>query len=159
MDKPKKTISPEKAKIKAAAYCAYQERTQQQVRDKLYSYGLWEDVVEEILTALILDNFVNEERFAKSFVSGKFRLKKWGRRKILMRLKQHHLSAYCVKKGMEEIDPDEYQNTLEELITKKVAFTTEADVFKRNGKIARYLVGKGYEESLIWEAIKNRESR
>ncbi len=155
MDKSNKVISPKEAKLKAAAYCAYQERTQQQVRDKLYSYGLWEDVVEEIIAALILDNFINEERFAKSYVSGKFRIKKWGRRKILMRLKQFHLSPYCVKKGMEEIDPEEYKKTLEGLIGKKVAFTTEEDVFKRNGKIARYLVGKGYEEGLIWETIKS----
>ena len=154
MNKPQRTFSPKEAKIKAAAYCAYQERTQQQVRDKLYSYGLWEEAVEEILTALILDNFVNEERFAKSFVSGKFRIKKWGRIKILMRLKQFHLSTYCVKKGMEEIDSEEYQQTLEDLIVKKVAFSTETDVFKRNGKIARYLVGKGYEHGLIWETIK-----
>ncbi len=155
MDKPNKVFSPKEAKLKAASYCAYQERTQQQVRDKLYSYGLWEEAVEEILTALILDNFINEERFAKSFVSGKFRIKKWGRRKILMRLKQFHLSPYCVKKGMEEIDPEEYQQTLEGLIVKKVAVTTETDIFKRNGKIARYLVGKGYEEGLIWETIKS----
>lgn len=151
---PNKVFSPKEAKLKAASYCAYQERTQQQVRDKLYSYGLWEDAVEEILTALILDNFINEERFAKSFVSGKFRIKKWGRRKILMRLKQFNLSPYCVKKGMEEIDPEEYQQTLEGLIVKKVAVMTETDVFKRNGKIARYLVGKGYEDGLIWETIK-----
>ncbi len=154
MNKSQKTFTPKEAKIKAAAYCAYQERTQQQVRDKLYSYGLWEESVEEILTELILNNFVNEERFAKSFVSGKFRIKKWGRRKILMRLNQFRLSPYCVKKGMEEIDLEDYQRTLEELIVKKVAVTTETDVFKRNGKIARYLVGKGYEDGLIWETIK-----
>ena len=100
--KPKKTYDRKTAKLKAADFCAYQERSQQQVRDKLYDYGLHFDEVEEILTELIMEGFINEERFARAFIGGKFRMKKWGKQKILQSLRPHKISEYCIRKGMEE---------------------------------------------------------
>ncbi|MEQ8925876.1 MAG: RecX family transcriptional regulator, partial [Fulvivirga sp.] len=93
-EKPKKKLSPKEAKLKAADYCAYQERSQQQVRDKLYTYGLYSEDVERILSELITENFINEERFAIAYAGGKFRVKKWGRNKILQGLNQHRVSNY-----------------------------------------------------------------
>ncbi len=80
---PRKRLDPKTAKLKAADFCAYQERSQQEVRDKLYTYGLHEEEVEEVITELIIDGFISEERFAKAYAGGKFRIKGWGRRKII----------------------------------------------------------------------------
>lgn len=153
LQKNAKPLSDKEALIKASAFCAYQERTQQEVRVRLYEYGLKNDKVEEILCKLIEENFINEERFAKSFARGKFRLKKWGRIKIKLELKERGLSPYCIQKGMEEIPEEEYLATLKALTLKKAGEEKETDKFKRKHKIARYLAGKGYEPELIWETI------
>lgn len=151
--KKPKTYSYAEARVKAMAYCAYQERSQQQLRDKLYEYGLSPDEVENLIAELIGDNFINEERFAKAYAGGKFRVKKWGRHKISQGLKQHKISDYCLRKGMAEIDPDDYYDTLKELIRKKEGTLTEKDAFALKTKLARYAIGKGYEQDLVWDAI------
>jgi regulatory protein len=152
--KKNKTYTYPEAKAKAWAYCAYQERSQQEVRDKLYEYGLHSDEVENLIAELIGENFLNEERFAKAYAGGKFRVKKWGRYKIRQGLKQHRISDYCQRKGMAEIDPDEYYATLLELLRKKKESLHEKDLFTLKNKLARYVIGKGYEQDLVWEAIK-----
>lgn len=141
------------AKLKAGNYCAYQERTHQEVRDKLYALDLFRDEVEEILTELISENFINEERYAKTFASGKFRLKHWGRRKIIYALKQKHISPYCVDQAMKEIQDDEYEQTALSLIEKKRSQLSGEDSFILKNKIARYLIGKGFESELVWTLL------
>ncbi|WP_017729989.1 regulatory protein RecX [Nafulsella turpanensis] len=153
-DKNQKKYTYTEAKARAWSYCAYQERSQQQVRDKLYEYGLYPDEVESLIAELISDNFINEERFAKTYAGGKFRIKKWGRHKIRQGLKQHRISDYCLRKGMAEIDPEEYYQTLQELLLKKKKGLKEKDPFALKSKLARYAIGKGYEQDLVWEAIK-----
>jgi regulatory protein len=150
----KKTLTAKEAKLKAADFCAYQERSQQQVRDKLYDYGLHMDEVEEVLSDLIIDGFLNEERFARAFVGGKFRMKQWGRHKILQGLQQHKISEYCIKAGLEEIEEEVYQETLKNLMIKKARSITAANDYDRRNKMARFAVGRGYETALIWEVIK-----
>ena len=152
-DKKKQSLTPKEAKLKAANYCAYQERSQQEVRNKLYEYGLHPSEVEDILCELIVDGFVNEERFARQYAGGKFRLKKWGRKKIMQGLAQHKLSKYCVQAGLSEIDEDEYRITLEGLIRKKAATMQSHDAFLRKNKVAVALIAKGYEPELVWEVI------
>ncbi|MDN5215634.1 regulatory protein RecX [Fulvivirgaceae bacterium BMA12] len=144
------------AKVKAANYCAYQERTQQQVRDKLYSLGLYQSDVEEILTSLIIDNFVNEERFARTFSAGKFRIKKWGKLKIKFHLERLNLSDYCIKKGLEEIDDAEYLETLNALIARKLGSISDENIYLLNKKIAGNLIHKGFEPELVWTTLKDR---
>jgi regulatory protein len=152
--KPQKTYSPQDALAKAMSFCAYQERSRKEVREKLYSFGLEDDdEVESILDRLTKDNFLNEERFAKAFAGGKFRMKKWGRIKIRAELKMHGLSAELVRKGLEEIDPDDYESTLRDLVEKKDAQEREADPMIRKQKLIRYLLGKGYEQDLAWDAV------
>lgn len=153
--KKKKRLSEKEAKLKAADYCAYQERSQQEVRDKLYSYGLYTDAVEEIISDLITEGFINEERFAKSYCRGKFRLKKWGRNKILQGLKQHRVSDYCVRQGLAEIDEGEYLKCLADLAEKKKAQLKSEDPFIANRKTASYLIQKGYEPTLIWTHLSD----
>ena len=142
------------AKIKAGNYCAYQERTQQEVRDKLYNLGLFRDEVEEVLTQLITENFVNEERFAKTYARGKFHLKRWGKLKIMFELKRRKISPYCVKKAMLEIPEEEYEKVLDQLIEQKARDYSGNDYTTKN-KIARYLINKGYESDLVWKALND----
>jgi regulatory protein len=152
--KPKKTYDRKTAKLKAADFCAYQERSQQQVRDKLYDYGLHFDEVEEILTELIMEGFINEERFARAFIGGKFRMKKWGKQKILQSLRPHKISEYCIRKGMEEIDPEDYWQALLEHTEKKYAQLSGSSPYIIKGKLTQHLYAKGFESDLIREAVE-----
>jgi regulatory protein len=153
--KKEKVYTPKEALLKITSFCAYQERTQQEVRDKLYTYRLHQDDVEEILSKLIVENFINEERFAKTYAGSKFRQKKWGRLKILRALKEKGLSEYCIKKGMAEIEVKEYDKTLEELIKIREKKETEKNIYKRKHKIVLFLIGKGYEAEEVWEKINS----
>lgn len=143
------------AKIKAGNYCAYQERTQQEVRDKLYSLGLFRDEVEEVLTELITENYVNEERYAQTFASGKFRIKRWGKRKIEDALKQKHISSYCITQALKNIPDEEYREAIEDLIEKKRNLEATDNEYVVKNKIARYLIGKGFEPDLVWKQIND----
>ena len=144
-----------KAKVKLARYCAYRERTQQEVRDKAYEIGLRKLEVETLISELIRDNFINEARFAKVYVSDKFRLNKWGRIKILHGLNQKQLSRRCIDIGLKELDELDYKGQLEELLQKKAATVDESlDVFVRRKKIVDYVIRKGYEPELSWSIAK-----
>ena len=156
-EKRKIKLTPGIAKQKIESWCAYQERSHFEVREKLYSYGLYSSEVEQIIASLITDNFLNEERFALAYVSGKFRIKKWGRVKIKQGLKQKRVSEYCIKKGINSIDPDEYEKTLYDLIEKKAASVKEKNEFKRKSKIALYAISRGFESDLVWEALKEED--
>ena len=149
----KKSIDPTQALIKAENYCAYQERSHKEVRDKLYSYGLFKKDVEEILTRLITSGFLNEERLAKAFAGGKFRMKKWGRIKIVNELKKKAISKKCIQIGLNEIDETYYRTTLSELVKKKNKTISESNTFKRRNKLATFVIGKGYEPELVWQYI------
>jgi regulatory protein len=124
------------------------------VVDKLYKLGLYKNEVDQVLIALIQDDFLNEERFAQAFVSGKFRIKRWGRVKIKSHLKQKHISDYCIKKGMQEIDETEYFETLHYWLERKEREVEEENEFKKKGKIAAFLIQKGFESNLVWEALR-----
>jgi len=155
LSKKEKVYTRQEALLKVSSYCAYQERTQQEARDKLYGFGLNKDMVEELISKLISENFINEERFAKTYAGGKFRIKQWGRVKIKESLKTKGLSEYCIKKGLQEINPKDYLLTLLSLIEKRQEKEKEKNEYKRKHKIAQYLVGKGYESDLIWEELKD----
>lgn len=155
--KPKKKLSPAQALLKAQSSCAYQERCQQEMRDKLYEWGLYTDAVENIIADLITDNFLNEERFAKAYAGGKFRIKKWGKIKIKIELKKRKISEYCIKKAMEEITDKEYISTIKQLITKKSKEIKGGKLKVRNYKIAQYIASKGFEQNLIWDILKVEE--
>lgn len=154
--KPPFEVSLSEARIKGAAFCAYQERTQQQVRDKLFSLGLKPDDVEDIISYLITENYINEERFAKAFAGGRFRIKRWGRNKIKIALKQHGLSGYCIAKGMEEIDDVAYLKALQALAEKKRNLIKGKDNFKKIHRIAAFLIGKGFEADLVWDVLNKK---
>ncbi|PTB97922.1 RecX family transcriptional regulator [Marivirga lumbricoides] len=149
----KKIYTIKEGKAKAAKYCALQERSQQQVRDKLYEWGLFGDEVEEVISYLITENFLNEERFAVAYASGHFRMKKWGKIKIKQGLEQKKISSYCIKKGLETIDSSEYFDTLEQLLSKKFSVLKDANLYVRKQKAVKYLLQKGFEADKVWEAM------
>ncbi|MVZ67237.1 RecX family transcriptional regulator [Sphingobacterium sp. DK4209] len=149
-----KVYTPLQAKRKAESYCAYQERAQQEVRDKLYSWGLHSADVEQVISELISDNFLNEERFAKAFVSGKFRIKAWGKIKIIQHLKAKRVSKPLIQIALREIDLDEYKDKLEELIKKKIDKPISSLNLNEKAKLIRYLQSKGYESDLIFSKFK-----
>lgn len=153
-NKPKKKLTPAQALIRAQLACAYQERCHQEMRNKLYEWGLYPDAVENILANLITENFLNEERFAKAYAGGKFRIKKWGRIKIKIELRKRKLSDYCIKKGMLEIDDKDYIKTLKQIIAKKSKEVKGGSLQVRNYKIAQYAASRGFEQDLIWDIIK-----
>lgn len=154
-NKKKKWISRDDALLKLQWYCVYQDRCHQEVRKKGLDLGIYGHDLEEIITELITENFLNEERFARSYARGKFRMKKWGRDRIRRELKQRQISEYCIRKAMEEIDKlDTYHDTLRELIQKKAARTRETNLFKKRAKIAQYAIRKGYEKDLVWTMVK-----
>lgn len=146
-----KTTDETQGYLKAEAWCAYQERCQQEVRTKLYEWGLWGDTVEAIIAKLISGNFINEERFARTYAGGKFRIKKWGKVKIRIELKKRKITDYCIRKGLAEIPDRDYLKTLRELAEKKMG-TKKLAVGSRQ-KVARYLIGKGYEPDLVWDLL------
>ena len=150
----KKISDPKKAILKAQRYCAYQERCQQEVREKLYEWGVLPDVLENTIADLISENFINEERFARVFAGGKFRIKKWGRIKIKGKLKSKNLSDYCIRKGLEEIDEKDYMETLRGVMGKKAQNTNDKDEHIRKNRIARHAIRKGFEPVMVWEVLE-----
>jgi len=155
IEKSKKNYTAAEALKKGEAYCAYQERCQQEVRNKLYEWGLKSNEVENIIANLITNNFLNEERFAKTYAGGKFRIKKWGKEKIILGLKKRKISDYCIKKGLEEIEEYDYLRILSEVIKKKSKSIRNPKSEIRNFKMARYAISRGFESELVWDVIKN----
>jgi regulatory protein len=155
-DKPKavKKLTLEQALIKAMKYCAYQERSQQEVRDKIYSYGLHKNDVENIIVKLIDHGFLKEERFAVAFASGKLRVKKWGTIKIKQALREKQVSEPLIKLAIATLDSNEYVSILKELISKKSKQISEKNLFKRNFKIAQYCISHGFEPDLVWDCLR-----
>lgn len=154
----KKRLGKEEALQKLRHYCAYQDRSHREVKEKLYSYGLNKQDVEEAISLLIEDDYLNEERFAQSFARGHFRSKQWGRVKISYELKMKGVSAYCIQKGLKEIDEEEYEKTLRELIIKKAESlpkTEKSFVIRR--KIAAFLMQKGFEAPLVQRLLAIQE--
>lgn len=151
--KSKITYDRKTAWEKIQHYCVYRERYHQEVRVKLYEWGLHYNDVENIIADLIENNFLNEERFAIQFAIGKFRQKKWGRVKIKHELKRKKISPYCIQKAINQIDDDEYLNMLIQLIQKKSEKITVENRFSRYSKLLQYATFKGFEHDLIKDVI------
>lgn len=150
-------IDREKALKKLQKYCAYQDRCHQEVRKKLLSLNVYGDDLEGILAELIGEGYLNEERFAKSYARGKFRIKRWGRNRIKRELIQREISDYCIRKGLEEIDEFEYLETLESIIRKRAEkFDGDNKLLAKDDAI-KYASKKGFEAGLIFNIVKEIE--
>lgn len=159
-EKQKKPPTFLEAKIKLEAWCAYQERCQYEVTQKLFDWQFSEEQRDQLIADLISNRFIDEERFACAFVSGKFRIKYWGRAKIRQHLKQKRISDYSIQKGMKEIDPDEYWATLLRLTARKMQDKKRNEtIWQLRARVQRYLSAKGYEFDLISDALRENGIR
>lgn len=149
----RKFLTETEAVRRAENWCARQERSHHQVRRKLFDWGQGEDASERIIAGLIGNGFLNEQRFAQAYAGGKFRMKKWGRRRIEARLRHEGLSPRCIATGLREIDDQSYRATLDKLLRQKLAALTGLDPFVRKHRAARFAIGKGYEPELVWQLL------
>ncbi len=146
--------SLKEATRKLEGYCAYQDRCHKEVNSKLKEMGMIPAAIDEIIGHLIKENFLNEERFARSFARGKFNIKKWGKKRIINELKQRDITKYNLKLALKEIDEDIYLETLEILAKKRAMQLTETNVFKKRKKLADYLLYRGWESPLVYKITK-----
>lgn len=153
-NKPKKYLTKQQGLQKMQKYCAYQDRCHKEVRSKLLELGIYGDDLEEIMVDLIEENFLNEERFARSYARGKFRFKCWGRIKITQELKRRMISDYLIRKAMEEIPEADYQRELYQFLERKLPLIKAKNDFERRQKLAAYAQRRGFESEYIWATVK-----
>ena len=147
----KKTYTVQEAIQKMERYCAYQERSHQEVRQKLEAMHMIPEAIDVVMVHLLEHNFLNESRYAKAFVSGKFRIKKWGRRRLAYELKQKGVSKININQALTEISEMEYIEVFNDLAEKKLALIKDTDVYKKRKKLIDYLLYRGWEPHLVYE--------
>lgn len=148
-----KSYTVKEATLKLMQYCAYRDRSHKEVEEKLEEMRMIPAAREKIIIQLMQENFLNEERFARSFVRGKFRIKKWGRIKIKNELKKRQISSPLIKLSLLEIEEEAYLSTLNELLEKKKGQIKERNPYKLKQKLGNYLLQKGYESHLVFSFI------
>ena len=153
--KPHKTYTVDEATRLLENYCAYQERCHKEVEQKLYDLKMIPEAKEHIILHLMQHNFLNEERYAKSYARGKFNIKKWGKIKVTSDLKFKNISAYNIKTALKEINDEDYYSNLQAIAEKKLKLIKEPNLFKKRNKLSSFLISKGYESNLVFELIKS----
>jgi len=138
---------------KAQAYCTYQERCINDLSIKLREWNIKDGVAEKIINKLVDDDYINEERFARNYAGSKFRIKKWGKNRIIYEMKRKCIPDLIVQIGLEEIEDEEYINAIKELLSKKSFTISEKDPLKRKQKLARFAIAKGYRSGLVWDIL------
>ena len=149
----KKYFSIEEIKRKLERYCVYQDRCHKEIETKLREFVLIEEGRNQIILHLLEHNFVNEERFSKSFARGKFSIKKWGKQRIVRELKLRDITAYNIKTALKEIDEEVYLKTVFEITEKRNRLINEENIYKRKKKLSDFLMRKGYEFELIYATV------
>ncbi|EAQ42756.1 regulatory protein RecX [Polaribacter sp. MED152] len=156
MFKPqKKSFTVDEIKRKIEQFCVYQDRCHKEVEQKMRDYELIPEAREMILLSLMQDNFLNEERFAKSFARGKFRIKNWGKQRIIRELKFREISAYNIKTALKEIDEQEYLDTIYRITEKRSQSVLETNSYKKKKKLIDFLMRKGFENELIFKTVND----
>jgi regulatory protein len=148
-----KSYTLEEAKRALERFCVYQDRCHKEVISKLYDCNMIPETHDIIIVHLIQHDFLNEERFSKSYARGKFRIKKWGKVRIVRELKFRNISAYNVKTALKEIEESDYFNTFNTLALKKFDSITELNPYKKKKKLADYLLYRGWESNLVYEKV------
>lgn len=151
----KKPLSPEQVYQKITAFCTFRDRSQKEVLEKLYAIGASKDIAKKAISKLLDEGYLNEDRMAKSYAGGKFRIKAWGRKKIEAHMKHLGLHEDLIKKGLAQIDENDYEEKLKALAQKKWASLSQEDPQKRIGKTVRYLASKGYESDKVWNMVNS----
>ncbi|MGB5665424.1 MAG: regulatory protein RecX [Maribacter sp.] len=143
----------QEATKKLESYCAYQERCHKEVVSKLKEMRMIPEAIDQIVTHLIKENYLNEMRFAQSFARGKFKIKKWGRNRIVSELKQRNITQYNINIALKEINDVVYHKTLDILAKKRLEAIKETNIQKRKRKLADYLLYRGWESHLVYDKI------
>lgn len=145
------------ALLKLQQYCVYQDRNHQEVRSKLLKMKIYGDGLEEIMASLIEDDFLNEERFAKAYASGKFRINYWGKNKIKMQLKSKRISEYCIKVALDQIEQEEYRASLQKILEKKSRELKGKSLnsYQLKSKLYQFAHGRGFESFMISAALES----
>lgn len=149
----KKSFTVNEIKRKLEQYCVYQDRCHKEVEQKMKEFTLIPEARELILLSLMKDNFLNEERFSKSYARGKFRIKSWGKQRIVRELKLRDISAYNIKTALKEIDEAAYLETIYKITENRNAVISEPNIYKRKKKLIDFLMRKGFESNLIFETV------
>lgn len=153
--KSQKSYTVEEAKRAVERYCVYQERCHKEIEQKLRDYNMIPEARDHIIVHLIEHNFLNEERFAKSFVRGKFNIKKWGKQRIIRELKSKNISEYNIKIALKEISEEDYLSTFHLLAEKRLESLKEPNRFKKKKKLTDYLLYRGWESSLVFDKVNS----
>lgn len=154
MKSSQKSYTLEQATLAAEHFCAYQERCHKEVTTKLKQMGMIQDAIDQIISHLLQHNFLNETRFAKVFAGGKFRIKKWGKVRIVRELKMRGLNKRTINIGLAEIPDVDYMETFNTLSRKRNDQLTESNIYKRRKKLADYLLYRGWESHLVYAKAK-----
>ena len=148
-----KTYTVEEALSKLQNYCSYQERCHQEVRRKLVSMRMIPEAIDQIIVALLDHNFLNEERFAKAYVRGKFRIKKWGRRRLTLELKKKEIGIFNINQAISQINELDYLEVFNDLSESRLLFIKESNKLKKRKKLADYLLYRGWESHLVYQRV------
>ena len=151
----KKSFTVDEIKRKIENYCVYQDRCHKEVEQKLREFNLIPEARELILLSLMKDNFLNEERLSKSYARGKFRIKSWGKQRIVRELKFRDISAYNIKTALKEIDEEEYIATIYRITENRNEVINESNFYKRKKKLIDFLMRKGFESELIFKVVND----
>ncbi len=152
---PAKPLTPDQVLDKMAKYCAYQERCVKDVRDKLKTFDLPQEEKTKILDYLLDNRFVNDERFAKSFVRGKVNQSGWGMNKIRFHLIQKGITKELIDEALGQTDEEVYRQRLIEILKTKAKTVKAANDYEKKRKLAAYAMQKGFESNLVWEVLKD----
>ncbi|MEO1012582.1 MAG: regulatory protein RecX [Bacteroidota bacterium] len=139
---------------KLERYCTYQERCHKEVVSKLNDMKMIPEVIDHIVVHLIQENYLNEERFARSFARGKFNMKSWGRNRIEAELKYRNISPYNIKAALQEVNDTDYHARLDVLAQKRVSELRDTDLQKKRKKLAGYLLYRGWESDLVYAKVR-----
>jgi len=148
-----KTYTIDEALLKLQNYCSYQERCHQEVRQKLLGMRMIPEAIDIIIVHLLEHNFLNEERFAKTFVSGKFKIKKWGKYRLTLELNKKDISKHNINLAISQIPNNEYIEVFNELADKKANSILENDKWKKKKKLVDYLLYRGWESYLVYDKV------
>ena len=151
-----KKISENEILNKMLRYCSYQERSVYDVKKRLDKYHVDDLLAKQIIATLNAEGFLNEKRFAETYTSGKLRSNSWGKIKIIQGLRERSIDNQTIEQAIESIDKSEYHQIIEKLIEKKLKTLQDTDAYIIKNKVARYMIGKGFESHLVWEEINNQ---
>ncbi|MCK0179485.1 RecX family transcriptional regulator [Flavobacteriaceae bacterium S0862] len=149
----KRTYTVDEAKKKLEYYCAYQERCHKEVTQKLRDMYMIPEAIDIIIVHLLQHNFLNEERYTKAFVSGKLKIKKWGKRRLILELKRKNISKTNINHALTDIDENEYIDIFNDLAEKSFNSIQEKDKYKKKKKLTDYLLYRGWESFLVYDKV------